>query len=135
MVGVTLLEIMLVLAIAAMVIVMSIRYYQSASLSQKLNTAMSIITGVSAAAENYLNQKGTYSTLTNATLSAFLPGSSDLSSPWGGKIEIKGATDGTFTMTLNNIPATACTQLKALLQTNKKVSLPDGCTPVTINAY
>ncbi len=41
--GVTLLEIMLVLAIAAMVVVMSIRYYQAARASQQANDVLELL--------------------------------------------------------------------------------------------
>lgn len=112
MAGVTLLEIMLVLAIAAMVIVMSIRYYQSASMSQKVNTAMEDITGIVSAGENFLNAQGSYSGV--HSISALGPyglpqGASATSSPWGGKITVSGSTS-TMTITIPNIPADACTQ-------------------------
>jgi type II secretory pathway component PulJ len=38
--GVTLLEIMLVLAVAAMIIIMSVRYYESANSSQQANATL-----------------------------------------------------------------------------------------------
>ena len=61
MLGVTLLEIMLVLAIAAMIIVMSVRYYQSASASQQVNAVLQQIQGITAAADGLAQATGSYS--------------------------------------------------------------------------
>lgn len=134
MLGVTLLEIMLVLAIAAMIIVMSIRYYQSASMGQKVNTAINTITGIVAAGENYLNANGSYTGMTTSSLSAFLPGGASTYSPWGGQISITGSTS-TYSFNMDNVPTQACTQMKGLLKANKKVDLGTACTTVTIHAY
>ena len=60
--GVTLLEVLLVLAIAAMIIVMSIRYYQSASTSQQVNMTMEEIQAITAAADNLAIGSGSYQT-------------------------------------------------------------------------
>jgi Tfp pilus assembly protein PilE len=137
MLGVTLLEIMLVLAIAAMVIVMSIRYYQSASISQKINSAINTITGIVAAGENYLNAKGTYSGISMSGLSVFLPGGGATSSPWGGLVSLSGAGAATYTIIMPNVPADACAQMNALLKTNNKVTIPaSGCAAgITVKAY
>ena len=85
MLGVTLLEIMLVLAIAALVIIMSIRFYQSASTSNKVNAGMSTINSIVAAAESYFNAKGTYSGVAAGVVN-YLPGGGTTMppSPWGG---------------------------------------------------
>ena len=50
--GVTLLEVMLVLAIAAMIIVMSVRYYQSTNAANQANTVVQQITSIVAAADS-----------------------------------------------------------------------------------
>ena len=70
MLGVTLLEIMLVLAIAALVIVMSIRFYQSAADSNKVNAGLNTIQGVVAAAESSITATGDATSAKN-----YLPGS------------------------------------------------------------
>lgn len=58
--GVTLLEIMLVLAIAAMIIVMSVRYYQSASSSQQATAAFAQVQAITAAADTLAQMSGDY---------------------------------------------------------------------------
>src|SRR4029078_34419 len=85
--GVTLLEIMLVLAIAAMVVVMSIRYYQSASANQKINSGLNTVTGVIAAGASVFAAKGSLSTAT-ADIPTYMPGGTMPNSPWGGPLTI-----------------------------------------------
>ena len=120
--GVTLLEIMLVLAIAAMIVVMSIRYYQTASLNQKVAAAMDSITAVVAASESYMSATSTVPT--NASnVTPYLPGSVMPNSPWTGVLVIaKGSGTGEYTITVPNVPAAACTPLMNLVKTNPKMS-------------
>lgn len=82
--GVTLLEIMLVLAIAAMIVVMSIRYYQSASLNQKVASTMDNITGIISAGESYYSSTSSLAGLTSAQIAPYLPGSVMPTAAWGG---------------------------------------------------
>jgi type II secretory pathway pseudopilin PulG len=134
MLGVTLLEIMLVLAIAAMIIVMSIRYYQSASLNQKLNAAVDTITGIVAAGESYLSAYGTFSNITSG-IKNYLPGGNIPTSPWGGALTITGggATATSYTINGLNAPTGSggCNQLQALLKNNSKLSVT--CSAVVVN--
>jgi Tfp pilus assembly protein FimT len=72
--GVTLLEIMLVLAIAAMVITMSVKYYATANNSAHINNAVEQIQSIVAAADGIAAQTGTYtSAASSANLSTVLP--------------------------------------------------------------
>jgi type II secretory pathway pseudopilin PulG len=125
MLGVTLLEIMLVLAIAAMVIVMSIRYYQSASTNQKINAAVNSITGIVAAGENYLSANGTFSGLNSSMVAPYLPGGKMPNSPWGGPMSISSAATVDYTIKIPNVPAAGggCEQIKSLLSGNTKLSV------------
>lgn len=127
MLGVTLLEIMLVLAIAALVIVMSIRFYQSASTSNKVNAGVSLVQGIVAAGENYLNATGSFSAISNTTLLPYLPGSAMPTSPWGGDVTVKstGANSYTIAMPVTG-PQSVCTQFNDLLKQNAKFT-PDNC--------
>src|SRR5438128_3196775 len=89
--GVTLLEIMLVLAIAAMIIVMSIRYYQSAGSSNQANAVLQQIQAITAMADNLAQTNGSYSSVSNGTLDPLLPGNS-FTAPSSGKMTITGGT-------------------------------------------
>lgn len=94
--GVTLLEIMLVLAVAAMVIVLSVRYYQSASTSQQANTAVSELQAIAGAADSLAQAKGTFSQVTTSKLQTILP-ATGFNTPWGTAITVSG---GASTLTI-----------------------------------
>ena len=138
MLGVTLLEIMLVLAIAAMVIVMSIRYYQSASTNQKINAALNTVTGMVAAGESFLAAYGSFTGISagNANFLQYLPNSTIPNSPWGGPISslnASGPTGYSFSM---NVPTDVCPQLLALVRQNGKMassSCGSGSITIVVN--
>jgi Tfp pilus assembly protein FimT len=124
--GVTLLEIMLVLAIAALVIVMSIRFYSSASNSQKINTMVSLVTALNAAAESCAAAND--SSLTNCTnLANYMPNGVMPRTPWGGTIT-QGSVGGsgtTVAFTLNPALGTG----PAAMFTNALAGNPKVVTP------
>lgn len=106
--GVTLLEIMLVLAIAALIIVMSVRYFQSASISQQ---AVAFVTQAEAiaAAQNSLSQ-GTANYVNGSSLISLL-GPGGLTQPWGGMLVVIGSspsTPGVFTIRTSNMSTGVC---------------------------
>lgn len=127
--GVTLLEIMLVLAIAAMVIVMSIRYYQSASSSQQTNMIIQQIQGIISAVDGVTQGTGTYQSVNNSTISAILP-ATGLTAPWGGAITVNGVSATTFTIAIANVPSQVCPLLVGkLTSTNAHLTLSSGACP------
>ncbi len=129
--GVTLLEIMLVLAVAAMVIVMSIRYYKNASESQNVNSLMQTLQGIMAAADSYAATSGQgYTGLTTSTITGFA-GTSAMSNPFGAALTMGTATATTYIVNLSNIPSTACQVLIARMATNSKIVVNSGCTTMT----
>jgi type II secretory pathway pseudopilin PulG len=128
--GVTLLEIMLVLAIAAMIIVMSIRYYQSATASQQANAVMEQVGAIVSAADNLAQSVGSYvdAGVSNATLTPLLPGGT-FTTPWGSAIEVT-ATANTITIPLGSVPSGVCPLLYSKLGTNNHYSsAAGGSTP------
>ncbi|MCC2666386.1 MAG: hypothetical protein K0S63_302 [Gammaproteobacteria bacterium] len=124
---------MLVLAIAAMVIVMSIRYYQSASTNQQLNAAVQAVTSVVAAGESYYaTTSGSYSNISDDNVKAFLPGSK-MPMVWGSPLQIGSPAVTSYTITISNVPPNACVPLKNLLTQNSKMGNPAGsCSSNTI---
>ncbi|MHB1947947.1 MAG: type IV pilin protein [Gammaproteobacteria bacterium] len=118
MLGVTLLEIMLVLAIAAMVIVMSIRYYQSATQSSEANDIMSQIIAITAAADNLSQGAGTYTAASTNAIKAVV-GSANLRTPWTTGSSAYAVSGGTssYTITVNTLPAGVCTSIAAKINT------------------
>jgi type II secretory pathway pseudopilin PulG len=127
--GVTLLEIMLVLAVASMVIVMSIRYYQNAQNSENTNIIMEEIQNIGAAADNLAQGGSSYSTVTQTSV-ASIAGSNNLATPYGGTISIGGA-GSTYSVTVPSIPGPVCTSLRAKLAANTKFTALSTCTAAT----
>ena len=117
--GVTLLEIMLVLAIAAMIIVMSIRYYQSATSSQQTNTVMQQVQGIIAAADSLAQTSGTYTSATSANLGPLLP-SNAFKLPWGETITLTPAAS-TLAFSLAATPVAVCKLLASRFAANNRM--------------
>lgn len=132
MLGVTLLEIMLVLAVAAMIIIMSVRYYQSATVSQQSNSMLQQIQAISAAADTYAQGNGGYTGLSNSNLP--VSSSSVLNLPWGGSVTVTGKSGTTYEISLPGIPANVCTSLTASLRSNGKFKPGEACAAIDYNA-
>jgi len=133
--GVTLLEIMLVLAVAAMIIIMSVRYYQSASSNQQVNNAYSQVQALVAAADNLAQATGTssYSGVTIAALTPLLnwSGSSSTSignSPWGSAVSVANAAATTYDITFKSVPSAVCSLFLARLTANNHFSSGTTCS-------
>lgn len=123
--GVTLLEIMLVLAIAAMVIVMSIRYYQSATLSQQVNQTMSQIQAIAAAADNLAIGSGSYVAATQDAITAVV-GAANMKSVTGADITVSGQGPTQYNVSIP-VNTAICTSVSAKLAANKKITTVGTC--------
>ncbi len=140
--GVTLLEIMLVLAIAAMVIVMSVRYYQTSSANQQANAVLSMIQAIQANADALAQESGKYNGGTEteantANIKPMMPNNS-MTAPWGGDITVTGATATTYQVDITEMPTQVCSAVRARLVGNPKytgvssITCPDtGTIPFT----
>jgi type II secretory pathway pseudopilin PulG len=132
--GVTLLEIMLVLAIAAMIIVMSVRYYQGASANQQANAFVSQVQAITAGVENLTLGGGkSYSSVQTTDLTPLL-GNNAFNTPWGGTISFSGQQTGFQLSGYPTPSAAACTLIRNQLQANNKYTVAEGCGSVTYNA-
>jgi type II secretory pathway pseudopilin PulG len=127
--GVTLLEIMLVLAIAAMIIVMSVRYYQTASTAEDVNAALEQIQAISVGIDSLVQGAGTYASAigTNSSgLNSILPANWWIT-PWGATMTVTATASG-YTITIGNMPtAEICKLFSAKLKSNSRYSVPT-CT-------
>lgn len=131
--GVTLLEIMLVLAIASMVIVMSMKYYQSASLSQKLNATSAALAAIAAAGETVYAAKGNLTTAAT-DIPTYLPNGVVPNSPFGGAaMTLANVSASSFSVTVTSISASQCAQLTNALSQNSKfaVACPTGVVTIS----
>jgi type II secretory pathway pseudopilin PulG len=138
--GVTLLEVMLVLAVAAMIIVMSVRYYQSATANQQANSALQITQGITAAADGLAQATGSYVTggVATATVAGLMPGGGvTITAPWGGLVTLGGVTASTYVVTFGSTPVQVCSILKSRLVGNPKYTLvsANACTAVANFTY
>jgi Tfp pilus assembly protein PilE len=129
--GVTLLEIMLVLAIAAMIIVMSIRYYQSATTNQQSNTVLEAVQAITTAADTLAQATGQYTgNVSTATISNIVPANS-MNTPWGTAITIGAVTATSYTVTLAATPSAVCRLLTARLIANNHYGSVTACSSST----
>jgi type II secretory pathway pseudopilin PulG len=131
MIGVTLLEIMLVLAIAAMIIVMSIRYYQSATTSQQANAVLEQIQAIAAAADSLAQSTGSYAdaNISNTVIQPLLP-KNGLQTPWGTAITVAQTSATTYTVKVGTMPQGICVLVSTRLQANAHYGNPptSNCT-------
>ena len=137
--GVTLLEIMLVLAIAAMVIVMSVRYYQTATTAQQTNAIIEQLQAISVAADSLAQATGSYaSSFTTSTytsqLGALLP-AKPFNTPWGTTIAITNVSGNSYAMTIGTVPSAACPLLRARISANNHYTGLSACTAGTSAAF
>ncbi len=120
--GATLLEVMLVLSIVALIILMSVRYYQATSNASQSEQVMGLIQALTASADNLaMGSAGGYSNATTTNITS-LSGSSVLVSPWGGTITISGQTPTAYVVTIPNSPAAVCINVKNKISANPKYS-------------
>lgn len=126
--GVTLLEIMLVLAIAAMVIVMSVRYYQTATASSRVNDVSEQVQAIVAAADGLSQGSGSYASpgVTSANIVNLLP-TGGLTLPWGSTITFGVPTATTYTIQLTSVPANSCGLIEAKFSANSHFSVSGVC--------
>src|SRR3990167_1098160 len=123
MLGVTLLEVMLVLAIAAMVILMSVKFYKSAADSNQVNTYMQTVQAITAAADGLAANTGSYAAATTAAVTTIV-GANNMRAPWGAALTLTAV--GTTGVTIT--PATAagtsvCAQVELKLEANPKYAV------------
>lgn len=117
--GVTLLEVMLVLAIAAMIVVMSIRYYSSAQTSQQSSASMQQLQSVMAAMDT-MGMAGGYTNASQSKLSAIV-GANNMITATGGAIALTATAGTTYTITMALSPA-ICPAVASNLANNKKIT-------------
>lgn len=131
--GVTLLEVMLVLAVASIIILMSVRFYKSAGDSSQVNSVMQTIQGITAAADGLAQNDGSYTAATASAVQA-VAGSKVLIAPWGATIAL-APTATSVVMTFSSAPGTSvCTQLTAKMGSNPKYVFNGTCSTVTYDA-
>jgi type II secretory pathway pseudopilin PulG len=131
--GATLLETLLVLAVAAMVIVMSIRYYQTAQNSQNSNLVLQEIQNIIAAADSLASSGNTYTAATSAAIAA-VAGSVNMTTPWGTPIKTT-ATSSTVAITPGAMPSGVCELVKSKVTASSKQAISGTCPSSLVVTY
>jgi prepilin-type N-terminal cleavage/methylation domain-containing protein len=111
--GISLLEVMLSLAIIAVVLVMATRYFGIATISSKVNQGTSMISEIRQGYARYVSDTsdpagGTMDKLLAGGYVTKETGAADAKNPWGGTIKLDL---GAQTITLDGIPTKDCTNL------------------------
>ncbi|OAI48969.1 hypothetical protein AYO45_03780 [Gammaproteobacteria bacterium SCGC AG-212-F23] len=117
--GVTLLEIMLVLAIAAMIVVMSIRYYQSATTSQQANAVIETVQAITAAMDNLSQGSGGYGSVSQAQLTGVV-GTTNMIVPGGGggSYSLQGQSATSYSIQITGMTSGVCYTVAARIGPN-----------------
>ena len=119
--GVTLLEILLVLAIASIIIVLSIRYYQSANTAQQANGTMQVIQSIASGMDNLAATTGAYTGFNNAALSSLTSlNINNSNAVLGASVTVSATSAAVYSVTINNVSLPACTLVKSRLAVNTK---------------
>ena len=132
MLGATLLEVMLVLSIVGLIILMSVRYYQSATTSSQIQQAMGIVQAITAAADNIAANGTGYASATSANIAA-IAGAGILKAPWGGGVTISNQGATGYTVSIASTPVAVCSSVAIKLKVNTKYTAVGSCSGGTIS--
>ncbi len=124
--GVTLLEILMVLTISAVILISSIRYYESATNSLQANSILEQVQVITASIDHYTAGTFTYEGVNTSILASLLP-EHILTTPWGTDITLSEVTPNSYTVTLPATPAKVCTSIMGKLVTNKHFQITSSC--------
>jgi hypothetical protein len=114
-----------------MIIVMSVRYYQSANASNQVNTVIGSITNIVASADSLSQASGRFDTpaataVSIANLTPLVP-SGSLTTPWGTDFTITGVAASTYTINMLQTPANVCPLVKSKLTANNHFTIATAC--------
>jgi len=121
--GISVLEVMLSLAIIAVILVMATRYYKTAQQSQQVKNALNILGGIVASEVDYAaaNSNKYDGSIEDLSTNGYLPagiggtGTTAGNDPWGNPIGLTAPSGGGFTVTYSNVPATTCAELASIV--------------------
>jgi len=115
--GIGLLELMLSLAIIAVLLVMATRYYESANMEEQMNQMAGVLFAIRAASADYVISAGSYKDMDAATLNNYgvIPkglqnGETGYHTPWSTEA-ILSTTANQVKVTVASVPAIACFNL------------------------
>ena len=143
--GIGLLELMLSLAIIAILLIMATRYYQSASESNKINQAVDMFSAINGAVQNYkLDSDPLGVNVAALTDGGYLPpnyGSGTVNNPWGGSVQV-AVSGTTVTITMEGVPPSSSPKVTnrvdqtiARASTGSSLGATDGTLGTVVAVY
>lgn len=133
--GISLLELLLSLALIAILLVAATRFYESTRASEQTTEAVNILQHLTAASDKWFVLYKSYQKTDNGDISlqklielGWLPKNFVLAdvNPWGGSINVAPQDSTDVTLTLSAIPDKDCTNLKELMQ--QQLNLVGNCS-------
>ncbi len=129
--GIGLLELMLALAVIAVILVMSTRYYNVAHRQQQVNATVKEIRAIVTASTEWAKTQYNYSGISFTILIAnqYLPSNFSKTNVWQGAITIvPGKDTSQFIVQYTNIPTDLCNSLASKMSTQAVSSTCSGKT-------
>lgn len=131
--GISVLEVMLSLAIIAVILVMATRYYKTAQQSQQVKNALNILGGIVSAEVDYAatNSNAYDLNIEDLSTKGYLPpgiggsGTTPGNDPWGNKILLGPGANGGFMITFSSVPSNACQELANIVNQQQAGTAPD----------
>jgi len=108
--GIGLLELMLSISIMAVIIIVSVSYFESVSANQKITQANAMIADIYSASKNYVKAIGESDLSIEKMIEAGLLTSYYQTDPWGGSIEASLFTNQ-LSISMSNVPWSQCNRL------------------------
>ena len=113
--GISLLELILVLAVVAILLVIATRFFEVANRSRQVNNAYQDIKTISAASQSWWEDHGRNYTKLKLTLTKLVEGGylvkSYQSNPWGGIISVTAASSDQVKVEMTELDTKACANL------------------------
>lgn len=121
--GISVLEVMLSLAIIAVILVMATRYYKTAQQSQQVKNALNMVGGIVDAEVDYAaaNSNAYNGSIEDLSTKGYLPpgiggtGATAGNDPWGNPIGLQTNSGGGFTITFTQVPVNTCNELASIV--------------------
>jgi type II secretory pathway pseudopilin PulG len=127
--GISLLEVMLALTVAATILITSMRYYKAATASQQSSATLAMIQLITAAADS-LAQGGTgYEAATQLSIQNITNNGEALTSPWGDSITIDNQSHTQYKVSISKAIGAVCSNIVTQLTANPRYTniLPASC--------
>lgn len=145
--GASLIEIIMVVALMALITIAALTYYNSANEASKVNQAVSDITALSSTIRATFASQGNYADLTEALIFDMKSVNSNMKSPVGTKqlkhgwsqeanaieIAVSGTGNNSFSITYGALPVEACQEIASrLLGRFDSVAVGAGASPTAV---